>query len=87
MLQELQTKVAMLADNHITMDVRVDATYIMADITVTDEKNNMTDFIHEYFWPWRTETQHDEIIIELNAFFASKCITTVTGVESPICLN
>ena len=88
MLQELQTKVALLGDARLDMTVRVENYCLLGDITVLNKpENTVADFCHVYFFADEVEKYLDEKIIELNAFFASKCITTATGVESPICLN
>ena len=89
MLHELQTKIAMLADMNIKMEVEAGECSLMADITVRNSKDrSVNEFCTYYFWTWETEDQLNEKIINLNAFFASKCIVSpVQSIENPTCLN
>ena len=87
-LQSLQATVANSGNANVAMEVRVKPDdYILADITLYDKDGNTEKYIHKYFADWYGERSLDRHLIELNAFFAECCLTTATGVESPICLN
>lgn len=88
-LQVLQTTVAQSwCDRcYYLMVVNIGHKHMKAEIFQLDEKNRVTDSCSCFVCEGMSAETINERITAINAFFASKCITTAAGVESPICLN
>ena len=85
MLQDLQRNVA---GSGLRMTLTIDRTVVDCTIAQYDEADkNLIEFISEIFNEGTDDETLGQRFINLSAFFAAHCITTPTGVASPICLN
>ena len=87
LLQELQTRVAASGNEMLKMEVRTGHNYLLGDITLLNEDGTVNKFCHRYFFAGIREQEHDEAIIDLNAFFGLCCMVKAEDVECVICEN
>lgn len=85
MLHDLQK---LAAEHGMHMDIQVSRDYVNGYIARYDESDEHVLACESSIFYENADEKHlDENYIKLSAFFASQCVTTVTGVDCPIIPN